>query len=387
MRGWLRNVANLRVSPELTEAMAETAMLEVIETLKADPEITSIDFLRQALDRPQAGANPVLVDILAHPLDGQYWRARSVDFTAQIDVPATLGGCWGVYGLHLPGAFRGFSHWAGPRRMIVGPPVYLDRPVYQYQYDQLRWFDLWLKDNDTGVLAEPRVQLFVDGSGEWKDGSEWPPEGARWTPFYLHDGGILSEREPFRGAGSSSFQDAPGRHGELRFVTPPMVEETEICGPIALKLFASTTDTDVLWFVSLFEIDGGGGERLLTRGWLRGSQRALDAQRTKPWQPYHTHMSRVPVAAAEVTEFDIEIRPYALLLKPGHRLALRVKCADNEKPEHDLQWIAQGHLSRPGSAEITVHHSAEHPSYLLLPVTKGNRIGTFMSGGRVLLSG
>lgn len=69
-----------------------------------------------------------MTEIIVRPLIDDYWRERAIDFTAPIDVPATLGGCWGIYGLHLPGAFRAFEHWAGPKRMLIGPPVYLDRP-------------------------------------------------------------------------------------------------------------------------------------------------------------------------------------------------------------------------------------------------------------------
>ena len=361
-------------------------MKGAIEALRADPEIAGVPFLAECLAAPDAGTNPLMIDILANRFDGAFWRERSIDFSKGIDVPATLGGCWGIYGLHLPGAFRAFENWRGPKRMLIGPPVYLDRPVYQYQYNQLRWFDHWLKGNDTGVLDEAPVQTYIDRTGEWKDSPAWPLPETRWTPFHLHDGGILSEREPFRGSDTTSFEDAPGSHGEARFVTPPMVEATEICGPIVLKLFASTSDTELLIFASLIEIAPDGNERLLTRGWLRGSQRRLDTETSRPWQPYHAHTSRDALRPEEVTEFDVEIRPYGILLQPGYRLALRLKCADEERPQHDLQWIGQGHLHRPAPSTITIHHSPEFPSQLLLPVTRGNRIGTYFSGGQVLLS-
>jgi len=387
MRGWLRNVAGMEMGEQRLALIRSPEMRSTIEALRADPEIAAVPFLAECLAAPESGTNPLMVEILAHRFDGPFWRERSIDFEKPIDVPATLGGCWGIYGLHLPGAFRGFENWRGPKRMLIGPPVYLDRPVYQYQFDQLRWFDHWLKDNDTGILGEPQVQTFIDNSGAWRDFGGWPPHEARFTPFHLHDGGLLSEREPFRGSTSTSFEDAPGARGEVRFVTPPMVEATEICGPIALKLFASTTDTDLLVFASLIEIAPDGAERLLTRGWLRGSQRQIDPAKSKLWQPVHAHTSREKLVPGEVTAFDVEIRPYGILLRPGYRLALRIKCADDEKPQHDLQWIAQGHLHRPVASTVTIHHSLEHPSHLLLPVTRGNRIGTFFSGGQVLLSG
>jgi predicted acyl esterase len=94
-----------------------------------------------------------------------------------------------------------------------------------------------------------------------------------------------------------------------------MVENTEICGPIVLNLYGSTTDTEVLWFISLWHTDALGTEMLLTRGWLRGSHRKLDPPASKPWQPVHLHREREPLEPHQIYEFNIEIRPYAILLK------------------------------------------------------------------------
>jgi predicted acyl esterase len=88
-----------------------------------------------------------------------------------------------------------------------------------------------------------------------------------------------------------------------------------------------------------------------------------------------------PLTPGEVYRFDIEVRPYGILMRPGSRLALRIKCADDEKPQTALQAIALGHIARPDSARVTVHHDADHPSCLLLPTTRGNRIETYISGG------
>ena len=71
----------------------------------------------------------------------------------------------------------------------------------------------------------------------------------------------------------------------------------------------------------------------------------------------------------------------AIELQPGEKIGLRIKCADNDKPEHTLQAIALGHLSQSKASKVTIHHSREYPSNLVLPITKGNRIGTYYSGG------
>jgi uncharacterized protein len=47
---------------------------------------------------------------------------------------------------------------------------------------------------------------------------------------------------------------------------------------------------------------------------------------------------------------------------------------------HHLHGIGSGHGVRQSSSRSTIYHDTDHPSHLLLPVTRGNRIGTFISG-------
>jgi predicted acyl esterase len=324
----------------------------------------------------------MLVDIIVNNLCNEFHEARSVHFE-NTRIPAYFGGDWGLYGLHLPGDIRAIEKWKGPKKLTIGPPIYLDRPLYQYAYESLRWFDHWLKGIDTGLMEEPPIQLFIVGANEWKSAREWPLPETKWTPFYLHADGLLSEHEFWPNEGSSTYEDSPGLHGEIDFKSPPIVENTEICGPIVLNLYGSTTAKEILWFVSLWHYDSEGRSTLLTRGWLRGSQRKLDAAASKPWQPIHTHALREPLEPNQVYEFNIEIRPYGILLKPGERIAIKIKSADNDTAGNYLELIGIGHVSSGGTSRVTVHHNSEYPSHLLLPITRGNRIGTFISGGKL----
>ncbi|MSQ53192.1 MAG: CocE/NonD family hydrolase [Betaproteobacteria bacterium] len=387
---WLQCYAGVfKFGNPMKEAMGAAAYGEAVKRAMADVELMAVPALANALKNPGAGVNPMIVEFLLHPLYDDYHAARAVDFSKS-DIPAYFGADWGNYGLHLAGDVRAYGEWQGPRKLTIGPPIYLDRPLYQYDYESLRWFDHWLRDIDTGLLDEAPINVFIVGTGEWKSSKEWPIPDTRWTPFYLHSGGLLSEHEHWPNEGVTTYQDSPFSHGGARFATPAMVEATEICGPIALKLYGSTTDVEVLWFVSLWLVgakarDGRieGKETLLTRGWLRGSQRALDAERSKPWQPVHRHNKREALVPGEIYEFDIELRPYGILLKPGESIAVRVRCADDDPAETFLDRIAQGALTRPCAAHVSVHHNAQYPSHLLLPVTGGNRIGTFISGGKL----
>jgi len=234
-------------------------------------------------------------------------------------------------------------------------------------------------------MDEPPIRLFVMGADEWKTADEWPLPETRWTPYYLHANGLLSEHEFWPNDTSSSYEDNPfAPRGSITFRSPPMVENTEVIGPIVLTLFGSTTDTEVLWFISLLDLDSHGDERLLTKGWLRGSEREVDLGRSKPWEPFHPHRSRELLTPNQVCEFRIRVIPTANVFRVGHRIGLRISSTDNMgEVKTTLEGRAQGHLWRQTPSWVTVYHNTEHPSHLLLPVTKGNIIGSYMSGGNI----
>jgi len=384
MEYWLKRQAPFfNIENTLRKSWGEDKYNAAIQMALRDPEIAASPVLANALRNPDVGGNPVLLEILLNPLFNDYWRERVVDFDKGCSVPAYLGGDWGMFGLHLPGDLRAWEHWNGPKRMTLGPPIYLDRPCYQYAYESLRWFDHWLKGIDTGMMDEPPVQVFIEGTGEWRTSHEWPLPETRWTPFYLHRDGLLSEHEFWPNEGWSNYEDSAFARHSLEFWSPPMVEITELCGPSVLNLWGSTTDTDVLWFVSLLHQDAQGQERVLTRGWLRGSQRKLDTSKSKPWQPVHSHDERQPLSPNHIYEFNIEIQSIGIELKPGERIGLRIKGADNEVPVTINEDIGSGAISRPMCSIVSVHHNDDCPSHLLLPVTRGNRVGTFISGGKL----
>jgi putative CocE/NonD family hydrolase len=361
------------------EKFGAGAYREAVAALLEDPDVASVPELVQVLRDPETGVNPFVVDLALHPYHDEFWQERTVDYS-RIEVPAYIGADWGCYGIHLPAAFRSWERLDVPKKMILGPPVYLDRPLYQLQHEAIRWFDHWVKGVDTGIMDEPGVRAFVMSTAQWKEGEDWPFPETRFTPFNLHEDGLLSEREHWPYEGSDSFEDSPWMRGRLQYATPPLVEDTEVIGPVALKLYAATTDTDVNWIVSLLEIDRAGGERLLTKGWLKASHRELDLARSKPWEPIHAHRRAQPLTPGEVYEFDVKLVPTGNLFKAGSRIGLRIRCVD-DAPTNALELIATGSLPRSSVSRITVFHDEDRPSYLLLPITKGNVMNTFFSGG------
>jgi hypothetical protein len=347
-----------------------------------DPDIVAVPPLLEALQNPAQGGNPFIVDALLNPLDGPFWEERRPKHEA-IRVPAYIGSCWGNYGLHLPGAFRTWENLKVnvPKKMLIGPPMYLERPVYQLHYESLRWFDYWLKEMDTGIMDEPPVRLFVMGTNQWKEADDWPLPETKWMPFYLHEDRLLSEHEFWPNEGPDSFEDSLYHRGYLEYLSPPMVEDTEVIGPIVLNLYASTTDDEVFWLISLREVDQQGKEKILTRGWLRGTHREVDPERSKPWAPFHPHTKSEPLTPGTIYEFNIPIVPTGNLFKAGSRIKLKISCSD-DAPTNTFELIAGGNIQRQSASRITIYHDADHPSHLLLPITKGNVIGTYITGGK-----
>jgi predicted acyl esterase len=288
-------------------------------------------------------------------------------------VPAYFGAAG-----HRPSVLYYWNEFKMPKKMVVFPPSYLDRPFYQFTWELLHWFDYWLKGMDTGIMDEPAIKIFIRGSNEWLRTSDFPVPGTKWIPFNLHENQSLCEIEPWPDANSLSYDDNPGSHGNLKYYSAPMVENTEVVGPVILNLYASCRHTEMVLTASLYDVNPEGKETPLNSGWLRGSHRELDVKKSKPWLPVHTHTNTQPLVPGQVYEFNMDIWPVANLFLAGHRMMLKISSAD-EAPEN-LYQVGHEHLISQTSNTITVYHNAKYPSHLLVPITRGNIIGTYVSG-------
>ena len=377
---WLVSLVNFDLHTEksvLREELGEKGYCEAIARALADKDISAVPPLVDALQNPDTLGNVNFLDIVLHPTVSKYWLERTIDFD-KIKVPTYLGAAG-----HRPG---GFYHWADlkvPKKLIFFPPSYTDRPFYQLSWELLRWFDYWLKGIDTGIMEEPAVKIFVPGSNEWLMANDFPVPGTKWIPFNLHENRSLCEIEPWPEAGSASYDDAPNSRGFLKYYSAPMVENTEIAGAIVLNLYASCRGTDMNLFASLWDADPDGKETCLTRGQLKASHRELDPEQSKFWLPVPKHSNPKPLVPGRIYQFSINLYPTANLYRAGHRILLKVSSADD--PPVNLYDMGHDHLCSQTPNTITVYHDARYPSHLLLPITRGNIVGTYVSGGDISL--
>jgi predicted acyl esterase len=335
-------------------------------------------------------------EIRESPLAGApFYRERTVDFS-KVTVPLLSAGNWGGQGLHLRGNVEGFLRAASTRKWLELHGLEHWTHFYtDYGVDlQRRFFDHFLKGEDNGWTDEPPVQLqvrHVDGSFVRRAEQAWPLSRTRWTRLELDaSSGALTDVAL---APAEATFDARG--DGLTFSTPPLEAETEITGPVAARLFVSSTTTDADLFLILRVFGPDGEEVVFTgaidpftavgKGWLRASLRKLDPAQSLPYRPYHAFDESQPLEPGAVYELEIELWPTCLVVPAGYRIALTVQGRDYEYSgatpsrlsnfKNELRgcgpFLHDDEVDRPADVfggRTTVYTGGGHDSSLLLPV-------------------
>ena len=74
----------------------------------------------------------------------------------------------------MPGDFDAFEKIPAPRKnkkmLVIPSDNYggMDRPFHEVQDVCLRWYDHWLKGLDTGMMDEPPILMFIQGTNQWR---------------------------------------------------------------------------------------------------------------------------------------------------------------------------------------------------------------------------
>ena len=334
-------------------------------------------------------------DILAHPLDDDYHKARSAHW-GKITVPFLSAANWGGQGLHPRGNFEGFMRAASKDKWLEAHGIehwthfYTDYGVKL----QKRFFDHFLKGADKGWGKQPRVQLQVRHVDRFveRHETEWPIARTQWTKFYLDPSDQRLAREPVKTAKSVSYA-ALG--DGTTFVSAPLDSAMEITGPLAARLFVSSTTADADLFLvfrvftaDLREVVFQGAidpHTPIAQGWLRASHRKLDPRLSTDYRPYHTHDELQPLKPGVAVPLDIELWPTSIVVPAGHRIALSVRGKDYQWQQstgaklsnfkNELRgcgpFLHDDPRDRPASVfggENTLHAGPQQSSYILLPV-------------------
>jgi uncharacterized protein len=279
-------------------------------------------------------------EITSHPMDDDYHRARSAKWD-KIVTPLFSAANWGGQGLHPRGNFEGYVRAASRQKWLEAHGIehwthfYTDYGREQ----QLRFFDYFLHGKKEGWAKQPKVLLQVRHIDRFvpRAENEWPLKRTRWTKFYLDPSAMMLTTKRPSGVAQLKFS---AMNDGLTFLTAPLAKETEITGPSALKLFASSSTSDADFFVVLRVFTGDLKEIVfqgaidphtpIGQGWLRASHRKLDKKLSKPYRPYHTHDEKRPLKKNQVVELDIEIWPTSIVVPAGYRVGLSIRGKDYE---------------------------------------------------------
>ena len=122
---------------------------------------------------------------------------------------------------------------------------------------QKKFFDYFLKGEDNGWDTEPPLILTIrDPRGFFRrNESEWPLARTKWIRYYPNAGDSKLSVDAPAVSGKLDY-DAGGDGVTLR--SAPFERDTEFTGPVAAKLFvsSSTADIDLFLTLRLFRPDG-----------------------------------------------------------------------------------------------------------------------------------
>ncbi|MGH7498295.1 MAG: CocE/NonD family hydrolase [Gemmatimonadales bacterium] len=300
-------------------------------------------YFKERFDQP-----PWSLIFLKHQRDDDaFWRRNQRLYVnpKSIAIPTFMTGGWlDQYRSSIP---RMLERISAPTKAVVGPWNHSSRepgPAPEYRYEQVRWWDYWLKGRNTGILDEPRVTVYMRSSfepqpwigtkdipGEWRS-DDWPPKGLTQRAFYLGPnhtlGATASESsavhtlEYFASVGPQAGylwsrlqpDQRPVDAYSLVYDSQPLTDELAILGRPVAHLNASATARQANWFVRLSDVAPDGKVTLITGAGLNGTNRNSETD------PEYLELGRVyPLV--------VNLHATSWIFQPGHRIRVAISNA------------------------------------------------------------
>jgi putative CocE/NonD family hydrolase len=168
-----------------------------------DPALAG-DSWRDMWQQRLEALEPWIIPWVEHQRRDAYWKHGSVceDFSA-IDIPVyAIGGWADPYSNPIPRLMAGLY---SPRKGLIGPwgHQYMHQavpgPKMGFMDEALRWWDHWLKGEDSGLMDEPAYRVWVQDSvrpstchlerpGYWANEPGWPSSNDETVTLHLNNG-------------------------------------------------------------------------------------------------------------------------------------------------------------------------------------------------------
>lgn len=366
-----------RVKSRMIEKYSKTELDALVAKRLQDPDIQAWPNLVHLLHYPKQ--HEAWFDIVMNNFDGEWYEERNpITLAPKIDIPVYIQLDQGR-GWTLDGTIELFHTLKGPKKLDIGPyPPMQSRPFIEEHDKMFRWYDYWIKGIDNGIMDEPDVKVFVEGSRQVVEGETWPPKEIDYQSLYLRTRRKLAfASEPMNPEFSApdGFYQAPltvtDKVEIISWSTDAFEKPTEMIGSGAAHIFAEIDQDDTNFILRLWDLAPNGKRQLVTTGFLKAAQRELD-NRTTEGDPWHPHTREEKIVPGEINEYVIRLYPFANTFKQGHKLVLELSCDEPLTDEHNSLLPPDAfHLPVGRPTTHKIYRDAKHQSRLVLPFTKG----------------
>jgi uncharacterized protein len=346
------------------------------------PESVGDDWLEMWTERLEQ-SEPWLLKWLEHQTDGPYWRVGSVrDTVPEIECAVLLWGGW--QDGYVNPILRMFPLLRGPKRAIIGPWMHArpdvgpPGPLVDWLAETTRWWDEWLKGEDTGVTRLPPIVFYMQGfdkpstdralsSGYWREETSLPsPTAGELTLYLREESRLVDDRDERTGEDRLDYRFIGGMAaGEfsagglpyfglpldqrldaatsLAYTCAPLSEPLEILGRPVAVLQVESSARILNYCVRLCDVAPDGTTALVSKGNLNATRRA-SLTTPEPLQPGRAY------------RLDIALNATAWRFEPGHHVQLLIS-----NVEFPRLWPT------PELAQGYVHRGGDGSSFLTLP--------------------
>lgn len=314
----------------LNENLQWGSILMLYNALPPDPQVVGKDWRRMWHERLEA-LKPYPAEWMAHPDRDDFWRHGSVceDYAA-IRCPVLCIGGWADG--YTNAVLRLLEHLSVPRRGIIGPWAHVfpqdgvPGPAIGFLQEAVRWWRQWLCDENTGVLDDPMLRVWLQDPvpprteyehrpGRWLALPDWPSEKISTRRWHLGDGRL--HRQPrkalqfnltspqttglrggewcaFGAEGEMPRDQRPDDGGSLVFNSARLKAPLEVLGEPVVCLHLASDQPGGLLAVRLNDVAPDGSVLRVSYG-LLNLQHREGHDRARPLQAGTRYAIRVPL--------------------------------------------------------------------------------------------
>ena len=196
--------------------------------------------------------------------------------------------------------------------------------------------------------------LYGDGSLSTAEPSGEPSDGYSSDPQYPVP--FVTEPTFAQIGGPDDYRPVQRRDDVLVYTTGTMAEDTEVTGPVRVRLYAASSAPDTDFMAKLLDVWPSGYAQRLCDGMVRARFRD-GMERPSPIEPGRAY------------SYDIDCWNTSQVFKKGHRIRLEV--ASSAFPKYDRNpntGAPLGQSAETKAADQAIYHDREHPSHLVLPI-------------------